>query len=272
MRVALWDVRVGGQRKPAVLQRTDADVYLLLGVSSASAAAWTEQWRGEFHCANALERTGSAQQRPHGAMIASRWPLRSVETLSSLPKPERALLAVADTPAGPVTLISWGAPNAAGEGREAKEAAYEFMSSMLTILDGPIVLGADTNAWSDPPWHASPEPVDPLWEQQDNFVGREPRHGLHDVFRDVVDRDEHRARLLASMRPHGPLAVTYIRRPHGRPRNIVKRDGHAYGLDRMDRLYVSHHFKPLACEHFYDEALDAGGDHALVLAEVTRPQ
>lgn len=268
MRVVLWDVRVGGRRRPPVLERTDADVLLLLGVSGTSAASWSEQWQGCLHCSDALSRTGSPQERPHGAMIASRWPLRDIETFPSLPKPERALLAATDTPSGPVTLVSWGAPNAAGEGREAKEAAYAFMSSMLRRRDGPMILGVDTNAWSDPPLHRKDDPDDPLWEEQDNFTGRNPRHGLRDVFRTIVDTDEARSRLLTSMRPHGPLAVTYIRRPHGRPRGIVQREGNAFGLDRMDRIYVSKHYKPLACEHFYDEAINAGGDHALVMAEL----
>lgn len=268
MRVALWDVRVGGDRKPAVLERTQADVLLLLGVSAASAASWSAQWQGRFHCADALSRTGSPQQRPHGAMIASRWPITSVETFTELPKPERALIAVVETPSRPLTLISWGAPNATGEGRDSKEGAYALMASVLAERDGPIIVGVDTNAWADPPLHGITDPIDPLQREQDNFTGRTPRHGLRDVFRTLVDADEARSGLLASMRPYGPLAVTYIRRPQGRPRG-VQRDSSAFGLDRMDRLYVSDHFEPLACEHFYDEARDAGGDHALVLAELS---
>lgn len=272
MRVALWDVRVGGSRRPPVLEQTEADVLLLLGVSGASAAAWAARWQGRFHCIDALARTGSPQRQPHGAMIVSRWTLRDVETFASLPKPERALLAVCDTPRGPVTLVSWGAPNAAGEGREPKEAAYAFMSSMLAQREGPLIVGVDTNAWEDPPLQQSTASDDPQWVEQGTFVGRNPGHGLSDVFRHLIDRDEPRSRLLSSMRPDGPLAVTFVRRPHGRPRSIVKRDGSAFGLDRMDRLYVSDHFQPLACEHFYHQAIDAGGDHALVLAELSGPQ
>lgn len=135
-----------------------------------------------------------------------------------------------------------------------------------------MIVGVDTNAWSDQPLHAATEQMDPIWEEQDNFTGRTPRHGLRDVFRSLVDRDEARAGLLASMRPDGPLAVTFIRRPHDRPRNIVAREGSAFGLDRMDRLYVSEHFEPRACEHFYHDAVDAGGDHALVAAELSDPR
>jgi hypothetical protein len=36
----------------------------------------------------------------------------------------------------------------------------------------------------------------------------------------------------------------------------------------MDRIYVSPGITPLACEHFDLEAVDAGGDHALVCAEL----
>lgn len=36
----------------------------------------------------------------------------------------------------------------------------------------------------------------------------------------------------------------------------------------MDRVYVSPDVGVLACEHSYDEDVDAGGDRALVLVEL----
>jgi hypothetical protein len=52
-------------------------------------------------------------------------------------------------------------------------------------------------------------------------------------------------------RPKGPLAVTHIRR----------------GIEcRYDAIYVSPEFEVLEVEHLWDEAREAGSDHAAVRA------
>jgi hypothetical protein len=206
-------------------------------------------------------------------MIASRWPLRHARVVDGLPKPERGLIARMEHPRGSVRLASWGAPNAAGEGRAAKEAAYALMTRRLTQLKGPVIVGVDTNAWEDPPLPGADEDRAGLITNQVGFAGREPRHDLRDVYRVLIDRDEHRRRLLADLRPYGPLATTFIRRPHGRPLGIAAgiEAAERFGLDRMDRIYVSGDVEPLACEHLYHEARDAGGDHAAVVADVIVP-
>jgi hypothetical protein len=274
LRVLLWDVRVGGPRRPPLIERIDADVVLLLGVSRASGAAWSERWKGRYHVVTGLQLARpSSQSQPHGAMIASRWPLRDVHVVDELPKSERGLIVRTEHPRGPVTLVGWGTPNAAGEGRAVKEAAYGLMTQRLTQLTGPVIAGVDTNAWEDPPLPGTDDDRGGLIPSQVEFAGREPRHDLRDVYRVLVDRDEHRRRLLADLRPYGPLATTFIRRPHGRPLGIAAgiEAAERFGLDRMDRIYVSREVEPLACEHLYHEARDAGGDHAAVVADVIVP-
>ena len=271
MRVAFWNVAGGGPRRLPLLERVDADVLLLAEVSGRSARWWAEQWAGEYHCTAALDLVDSPQQRPRGAMIASRWPLRGVRAVGGLPRAERGLIAVVEHPAKPFSLVAWSTPNAAGDGRAAKEQAYAAMIGELVGLDGLVVAGVDTNAWEDPPL-GSPEPAeDPRYAHQLAFVGRDAVHGLRDAFRVVLDRDRARSGLLRAVRPDGPLAVTYIRRPAGQPRRIVDRPGLAFGLDRMDRLYASPEIEVRACESFYHEAVDAGSDHALVVADLALP-
>jgi hypothetical protein len=274
LRVLLWDVRVGGSRRLPLVERVDADVVLLLGVSRASGAAWSARWKGRYHCATGLQLASPPpQSQPHGAMIASRWPLRHARVVDGLPKPERGLIARLEHPRGSVRLVSWGTPNAAGEGRAAKEAAYALMTRRLTRLKAPVIVGVDTNAWEDPPLPGPDDDRGGLITNQIGFTGREPRHDLQDVYRVLVDRDEHRRRLLADLRPHGPLATTFVRRPHRRPLGIAAGIGaeERFGLDRMDRVYVSRDVEPLACEHLYHEARDAGGDHAAVVVDLRLP-
>lgn len=270
MCVMLWDVRVGGDRRLPLLERVKADLLLLLGVSKTSGRAWSQRWRGRYHTTVGLDLADSVQSRPHGAMIASRWPILHSEVVAELPRPERGLVAVIDHPGGPLTAVSWGTPNAAGDGRETKMHAYRHMMKLLKGLSAPLVVGIDTNSWYDPPRPAAPSPADDPFIDEHRFLRRDAAHGLRDVHRALVDADPARARLLADLYPHGPLATTFIRRPHGRPRSIARgfEAGLAFGLDRMDRLFISPDITPLACEHLYHEAIDAGGDHAAVIADV----
>ena len=91
-----------------------------------------------------------------------------------------------------------------------------------------------------------------------------------DVHRALLEAQPDQARLVADLRPHGPSVATFVRRPHRGPRGIAGSfsAGRSWGLDRMDRLYVSPDVTPLACEHLWHEAIDAGGDHAAVVADL----
>lgn len=269
MRVMHWDVRVGGPSRLPLIEHIDADVLLLLGVSRKSSRDWKRRWADRYSWAHAgLDLVESPQQQPHGAMIAAKWPLSEVRVLDWLPKPERGLVATLHHDVGPITLASWGAPNAAGETRQVKSDAYQRMNRFLPMLPGPIVMGVDTNAWGDHPRRDEPDPPENVFRNEHEFLSRHAPHGLTDVYRDLIERDEHRARLLADLRPHGPLGVTYIRRPHKRPRGIAGPflSSPAFGLDRMDRLYVSDGASARACELLYHEAAASGGDHAAVIA------
>lgn len=271
IRVLLWDVRYGGQRRLQLIERVDADLVLLLGVSIKSGRAWAHRWAGRYHVTAGLDMTTSPQKRPHGALIAAKWPLQGARLIDDLTPPERGLIATVDRPEGPFTAISWGAPNAAGYGRPLKEDNYRRMTAFLTKQEGSVILGVDTNVWADPPLPTvEVAPPDDPYRHQHEFIRRDAPHGLVDVHQALVDADPHRSRLLAEIRPHGPLAVTFIRRPHRTPRGLAGsfEGGVAYGLDRMDRIYVSKDITPRACEHLYHEAIAAGGDHAAVVADI----
>ena len=169
--------------------------------------------------------------------------------------------------------MSWGTPSAAGEGYSAKMAAYQHMATMLAGLSQPTIVGIDTNSRYDPPDPDAKEVPDRLRAEEHAFLRRDAEHGLRDIHRVLIDRDPPRQRLLADLRPHGPLTTTFIRRPHGSPRRIARgfATGRDFGLDRMDRIFVSADIQPLACEHLYHEAVDLGGDHAAVVADLRLP-
>lgn len=270
LRVLSWDVGVGGHRRLPLIERIDADVLLLLGVSRQSSQAWSHRWQDRYHCVTGLELATSQQERPRGAMVAARWPLADSSVIEALPRPERGLTATIELDGTTVVLVAWGSPNAAREGFRAKMDAYRHMHHWLQGLDNPAIVGVNTNSHFDPPDPDAPDEDDELRAAEHAFLARGASHGLVDVHRILVDADPPRRWLLSQLRPAGPLATTYIRRPHGRPRGIAQgfEAGRDFGLDRMDRLFVSPHLRPLACEHLYHEAIDAGSNHAALIADL----
>jgi hypothetical protein len=174
LRVVLWDLCRGGMRKLPLLDRlVAADVLLLLAVSPTLAHRYRQHWEERYDCAVALELTTSGHKRPHGAMIASRWPIVDAWIIDELPLPERSLVARIEHPLGRLTAVSWGTPNAAGDTRPVKEAAYRHMTAYLPTLAYPMVVGIDTNSWYDPPRRAELDP-DSRQPAEHGFLHRDP--------------------------------------------------------------------------------------------------
>jgi hypothetical protein len=70
----------------------------VLAVSPTSTHRYRQHWEERYDCAVALELTTSGHKRPHGAMIASRWPIVDAWTIDELPLPERSLVARIEHP------------------------------------------------------------------------------------------------------------------------------------------------------------------------------
>ncbi len=68
--------------------------------------------------------------------------------VDTLPKRQRGLWAVVELPGrSATTVVSWHGPNASGDGRDVKTAAFSAMSTWLAGAQHPVVLGADLNTW-----------------------------------------------------------------------------------------------------------------------------
>jgi endonuclease/exonuclease/phosphatase family metal-dependent hydrolase len=163
-----------------------------------------------------------------------------------LPKPQRGVWAQVELPDhGQITAVSWHTPNAAGDGRRTKMAAYRAMSEWLVKAPHPLVLGADLNTWHDPVDLGTAEPGDAYFDEHE-FVGLDPRHGLVDAYRAVLERQGRLEGLRASA---PPLAVSHV---------LSSGVGH-----RMDRIFVSADLVPLDGDYWHADAVEAGSDHAL---------
>ena len=142
--------------------------------------------------------------------------------------------------------MTWGK---SGKGRQvARFAAW------LQQRPGPVIVGIDRNA---PKWERHDLADDQWWNDSEPLLyGTQRVHDLHDTYRTVLEESPAHAETVRQERPDGPLAVTYLRA----------------GIPcRYDAIYASPEFHVESVEHLWDEAREAGSDHALVRAHLTIP-
>jgi len=169
--------------------------------------------------------------------------------VTGLPKPQRSIWARIILPGETVelTVVSWHAPNRAGDGLEVKMAAFEVMAEWLHRAARPVCIGADLNTWDDRVDLEMPDPAEEHFHEH-AFVGLGPPHGLIDAYRTVRDRsgqlDELRAQGASA-----PLAVSH-----------VLSNGAEH---RMDRIFASPDLTPTDGGYDLVGAIEAGSDHAL---------
>jgi exonuclease III len=176
-------------------------------------------------------------------LLAEGTEILETDVFPELPKPQRGLRARIRLPnCLELTAISWHTPNAAGDGRATKMAAYRAMSDRLQGAPRPLAIGADLNTWHDQIELEIADPDDAFFEELE-FVGRHPRHGLLDAYRALLENEGQ----LEGRRP--PLAISHV---------LSSGVGH-----RMDRIFISPDLRPVEGDYWYDAAIEAGSDHAL---------
>lgn len=180
--------------------------------------------------------------------------IHEVGVIDRLPKPQRSLYVTATLPdRTATTFVSWHSPNAAGDGRADKMAAYAAMSDWLIERSSDLVaLGADLNTWNDPVDLAPADQGD--WYDENEFVGLSPRHGLVDAYRSVLTPDV--LERLRAVRPAGPLEVSHV---------LSKSKDH----HRMDRIYSSPTLQAQEAGYELEKARECGSDHALHWVDFT---
>lgn len=273
MRIATWNVNCfnPGRRhdKRTLLELEQWDVALLQEVNIETFEAFTET--GEFTGVSAIDLVGGAwSSRAHGAAILVRppWSITGASLVPFEAEPwlrARAVSCVVSDGSRSITAASMHMRNAAADGREAKMAHYRAMNAWIVDQSGSVVVGIDTNSWSD--W-VDPAPADTLdprdpFADEHRFVDTESSHGLRDVLVDhlIQNRPDviERRRALGAIGADGALEVTY-QRAHG---NHVR-------TNRMDRIYASPSLTANDVRTLYTDALTVGSDHALVIADLTQ--
>lgn len=261
MRVGTWNLnsrRAGrGDRTTMVdlVHSADLDVLLLQEIYRHEVADFARVFEDACSSLDVVRSDGNVSGKV-GCAIFTRRSVRlnpeSTDLLYGLPQPERGLHTTATLERRPLWLLSWHAPNAAQHGRARKEAAYREVIAALARQRGCGVAGMDTNMPHDWPdlEAAEQEHSKPQWRFQWDLLGSSPQHALRDVYRDLRERHG----TLSQSPPTGPLAQSVVV------------GGNA---ERFDRIYATTDLNPVTVDHLFDEAVQAGSDHALVVAELT---
>jgi exonuclease III len=268
LRFATWNLRYCTKQAPLrakFLQALDWDIIALQEVSQKAWKAFSSEGIFEqgFYTFSEFN-LDSEDRRKHGAAILARkgFRLSEPELIPGLPKSERALAVKLDGYPSPITIVSWHAPNAAGERIGPKMQAYEAITDWLEERTGLIILGFDGNHWNLNVDLAPPDSAGESneWYQESSFFSATPRHRLQDALLAYYRRDVKAYNEALVFRPNGPLAVSYQR---GSSRNPV--------LDRFDYVFVSPEIDVDLCYYDSERGLSARSDHGIVIADLTIP-
>ena len=140
-----------------------------------------------------------------------------------------------------------------------KMQGYRGIVGWLGTLSGPIILGFDGNHWNRSvdlePEHI-PASDDP-WLLENLFFGSNRVHRLRDAFLDHLRVRPAEHEEIKKRRPHGPLAVSYIRGSKANPTE-----------DRFDYVFITDELSVTECSYDYQGAKAAGSDHGIVTADL----
>ena len=240
-----------------LLAEQHADVVLLqdVGLSAVLAVADSHMWNSIVDSWSVLPRS-SAVPRRGGCLIAAAdsWSLRSTLAVPDALGPRRRALTVTATHDGAaLTILSCYAPTNTGQGTKDRSGYFSAVASWLSTMSAPVVLGMDANG----PRVDHPDIEQTKWwtEEEALVLGNGAR--TEDVLRlwyaDHPEELRHRLRHY----PHGPLADSYHRGRKGK-----------YLRCRYDSIRVSPGVRVADARYLYEEAVHAGSDHALVIADI----
>ena len=200
--------------------------------------------------------------RPRSVALAGRGePARNPEVFPDVPLPEKVMAATVQLDGVDTTVVTYHAPTGV-QHKLKKPAQAAQLARWLASVQGPVVLGGDFNTPKvDPPdrggirthWHSGDDKLKGL-PGDDLLVGPEPIHGLRDVLRLYLADRPDELDMIRADRTDGPLTTSYCTDRAGKRKY------------RYDAIWVSSHFTVGSVEYVYDEAIEAGTDHGLVLA------
>lgn len=259
-RFATWNVNAFRRLSchAALIRSVECDLLALQELTQTSydnlAASGLFDWSA-FSLTLRPPQPGEGRARSLGCALFGRTPftLSSFRLLESVRLPERTLIATLETPSGPLTACSFHAPPGA-TWKAVKPQTFVYIANWLVDHPQRMIFGMDANTpAADHPdsnkirWHWVDEPV---------LLGHNAEHTLRDVFRTYLAAHPEELEEIRRVRPEGPLAISYDR---------GKLKGKFIPC-RYDCICASPDLQVERMEYLYDEGLQAGSDHALVIA------
>lgn len=263
MRVATWNLHRRRDVTAALqfLQEIAPDVLALQEVSAAGYQALVDSGIFAWSAFSLELRPPSAEEGPKrhlGCAVFGQasYRLRCQRLLEHVPVPERALIVEIETPDGPLTICSFHVPPGASWGGAIKSQTLTLLADWLAEKAGRIIVGMDANAPKLD--HPDMAQMRYWWPAEAHLLGPQRRHHLQDALRLWLAAHPDEAERVRQLRPAGPLAFSYDRGHKGIP-----------AWSRYDYVLVTPDLDVACVDYRYPEAIAAGSDHALVLAEVS---
>jgi len=258
LRIASWNIR--GMPRPTdqlgLLADQHSDILLLQDVGPSAVHALMNSHRWD-HVADtwSLPHPPGAIIRRGGCLIAATddWVLTpALPTPDELPS-VRTLVVTATHGQATLTLLSCYAPTNTGPGRKERPCYFNTLATWLSTVSAPVVLGMDANG----PSIDHPDIEQSRWWTKEEALLLGAGARTEDVLR--LWYADHPAELKRRVRyyPNGPLADSYHRGRKGK-----------YLRCRYDSIRVSPGVGVMDVHYLYEEAVQAGSDHALVIADI----
>lgn len=273
-RVATWNVNYRGtSAAPALgtlVRRYELDLLLLQEANANAVDLLCHvgglDWAVTAYDAGAVRPTGRSGRGRVAALVGRGDPPTEIGILPDVALPERAVFGSMMTATGPITVMSYHAPPGVSWGITKVNHAHALLR-WINATPGQVIVGADANtpeidhpnpAMTQTHWHTGRAKLG--GDRGDDVVfGGALHHRLRDAHRLWLQQHPDVLSSIIRERPKGPLAVSHrtgkTRRSPGVPR-------------RFDTLWVGPELEVLLSVYDYANAVTAGSDHALVVADL----
>ena len=273
-RIGTWNLgRADREQAATLVAAAGLDLLLLQDAPVQHLASFARAAGFDWACsaADLQVQPPRSRWRSGAAAIAGRGtPPRARRLFTDVPHPLRMVLVELGTPWGPLTAVAYNTSR--GLMSRQEELAHSLvLARWLEKVTGTVVVGTSTlGPKTDHPDLGSLKTQQPTGSAgletgepgDDLMFGARPIHQLDDALRRWFDTHPDELDHERRLRPDGPLAVTYMTRP------VAGRDGQPH---RRDALWITRDLEVVhRPDHDYEGAVRAGGDHALVIADLTR--
>ncbi len=258
LRIASWNVRgtVENTAQLALLEQLSPDIVLLQDVAR-SVARMMRDSRASGTVIDTWSESEDGHEQPHrgGCVIAASpsWQLRREDQPPNPVTDGCVLCGTAVCESTALTLLSCYAPTNTGPHRSGRPAFFAALGQLLADTTTPLILGMDANG----PRIDHPDLTSSVWWTPEEEAVLGTGAPTSDTLR--LWYADHPADFRRRMQyyPHGPLADSYHRGRKGK-----------YVRSRYDSIRVSPGIHVLEVRYLYDDAIQAGSDHALVVADI----